>query len=477
MLIRAALTALLATGVVARTAWPQQQPPPGKSVLLDAKFWANPPPEGEAAFTSAQVDGWVSELSPIVEQAAGRRFLRKPAVKVVSRAAFAAALARDLAAQGDDSSDAAGGSPSVAERLAVIMAARYVAADQTIYVPGRSLKPLLAALRIQEDRLEPLIKLVLLHELAHALQDQHIGVNRLLRSAGNPGHAWTIKQLLEGQAVLVQRLATARLRLNAGSVDANRLIPARATPELLSSLPTPQREVLRHHHLAHGGATGAMVNRFAGDSRRIWELLRNPPEIVFRPPPAPSQGEVLRGLDARFGRSWDKVDFAAGRADVVMNQFRTLDPAAMRQIAASVRHVQIMNCRANISDLVPVLGNVTLFILADPKRAPALVGYINEAQRRSIEKGPLADIGTIEPGKQRELKLSGDRKAFAVRWSQALSETARLRQSLYLAIHGRYVVQVLSVNFDPSDAAVASIINEVLSRVTANDKKSAQPKP
>ena len=475
MLIRAALTALLATGVAARTAWPQQQPPSAESVLLDAKFWANPPPESEPAFTSAQVDGWVSELSPIVEQAAGRRFLRKPAVKMVSRAAFAAALARDLAAQGDDSSDAAGGSPSVAERLAVIMAARYVAADQTIYVPGRSLKPLLAALKIQEDRLEPLIKLVLLHELAHALQDQHVGVNRLLRRAANPGHTWTIKQLLEGHAVLVQRLAAARLRPNAAAVDANRLIPARATPELLSSLPTPQREVLRHHHLAHGGATGAMVNRFGGDSQRIWELLRNPPEIVFRPPP--SNGEVLRGLDARFGRSWEKVDFAAGGADAVMNQFRTLESAAKKQIAASVRHVQIMNCRANISDLVPVLGNVTLFILADPKLAPALVGHINEAQRRSIEKGPLADIGTIEPGKQRELKLSGDRKAFAVRWSQALSETARLRQSLYLAIHGRYVVQVLSVNFDPSDAAVASIMNEVLSRVTANDKKSARAKP
>ncbi|MCH7872698.1 MAG: hypothetical protein IID33_13460 [Planctomycetes bacterium] len=68
------------------------------------------------------------------------------------------------------------------------------------------------------------------------------------------------------------------------------------------------------------------------------------------------------------------------------------------------------------------------------------------------------------------MKLSRGRKAYALRWSQEFTETAKLRQTLYWAIHGRYVVQVLTVNFDLPDAAAAGIFDEILTRVDALER-------
>lgn len=471
---------LCLTAVLAPAALGQVSP------LLDPKLWADPPAESEPAFTAEQVAAWIAEMTPIIERAAGRPFLRAPKVKIVTRAAFAAALSRDLIAQQDTArksgTQPAGDLTAIAKRLSITLATRYVAADKTVYLPASAVKPLLSRLNVPDDLFEPVVKLMLIHELAHALQDQHLDTGRMIAAAPDSGHLWTIKQLLEAHAVLVQRLTAGRLGLNPARGSARRLIPPRATPELLASLPAAQRSLLNYHHLAHGGAERAMAAHYrGGDSGKLWELLRNPPEILFKPqanagrPLDQRPDNVLRGLDARFRRSWEKVDYAAGRANLVLKQFRTLERDAQRYIVANVRHVQTMNCQAKIADRVPVIGNVILFILNDPKAATALVGHMSEAQRRAIEQGPLADIGKIEPSEQRELKLSRGLKAYALRWSQDLTETAKLRQTLYWAIHGRYVVQVLTVNFDLPDRAAASIFDEVLTRVDALERASRKP--
>ena len=52
--------------------------------------------EGEPAYTAEQIDGWTRELAPLVEEFAGRRFERVPAVRVADRAALVRILELDL---------------------------------------------------------------------------------------------------------------------------------------------------------------------------------------------------------------------------------------------------------------------------------------------------------------------------------------------------------------------------------------------
>jgi hypothetical protein len=169
--------------------------------------------EGPPAYSQREADSWAAELGPIVETIRGRSFLAPPVLRVVERKALASALARHVSEAWEGFLPAL--SEEYRERFFAAMAALesvsvlglYDPADGVLYVVPANVRGVMASADLDERHYEPFLKLVVAHELTHALQD---GDTADARQA--------FQAVLEGHAVFVQELVgtTARDRRHVG---------------------------------------------------------------------------------------------------------------------------------------------------------------------------------------------------------------------------------------------------------------------
>jgi hypothetical protein len=178
------------------------------------------------------------------------------------------------------------------------------------YVPGRPPK---GGLYVRSSRgLDPYAKIILAHELTHAVTDQHFDLtksDRLAAATGREDELAAYSALVEGDATLAMQRYLAERLTPAEQADAGLVASTQSTPErdaapaaVRESMLFPYQEGLRFVRALYQQGGWRAVNDAYKDPPTSTEQLLHP-ERYLRDRDRPQKVEVAN-LSARLGPGW-----------------------------------------------------------------------------------------------------------------------------------------------------------------------------
>jgi hypothetical protein len=166
------------------------------------RYWPSPKPDGRSPGLAKALPA----LLTFVQDKRELRFARVPKVSALADADFDRRLgAGPLAGEGQATGatlQALGHVRSAAEYDA--RATRAAVADTLGYYNG-------TAVFVRGNAATPYVRAVVVHELTHALDDQHFGLGRLYRGLRDADQLAGVRSLVEGDATRIERLYVASL--------------------------------------------------------------------------------------------------------------------------------------------------------------------------------------------------------------------------------------------------------------------------
>ncbi len=438
-------------------------------------------PEGEPAFTDAEAEAVVKELTPLVERAAWRRFRRPPAVRCVGRAEAAAALERDLLPQYRNLMPQA--APAEISRLAAAEAigaapfllGKFGFADRTLFLLPRNVRPLMQAAGIPEAMAPAVVRILIAHELTHALHDQYLGLQKTIGAMRQQEHLTAFNAAIEGHASFVADAVAAALGLDREAVEFARLLSAGVVEGRDPGQDLVRRIRETQYQQIYQGGRRFIEFQFRRLGReRLWEVLEKPPtrtSMIARPEtwspeaaPRPDYSPVLAGLERRFGRrGWmvQNVEIGLMQAQAA---YAGMDPARREAVLASIRHIQGLIVQTPGA----AEGNgVTLFVLDGPAAAAPLLAAQEEMARRNLavlDQSPDAEVTGFTAANFAGIEAD---RARLVSYEVGPPGGPSRRVRFWRIARGPVVVEIGDVDAGLGDAQVAGIAEEVFRRYQA----------
>ncbi|MEN0062097.1 MAG: hypothetical protein AAGA48_08070 [Myxococcota bacterium] len=218
----------------------------------------------------------VEEIAPVVEQVAGRPFLRLPPVVATDEAQLEAVIFKEQVhlsmTQGLPAEAAEHHARVVAHEVADSFAGKYGFLDKVLYVSVEGIAHRLAAQRAPAWLLRPMVRVVLAHELAHALQDQHTDLAAMATRARGEDAVLAINCAVEGHAVWVHEAVAARMGLSDALDVMTELL---GTDRALDPLLNPSAY---HNTYVYGlGRDFVAFHVHHGGTEQVWKVLERPP--------------------------------------------------------------------------------------------------------------------------------------------------------------------------------------------------------
>ncbi len=299
--------------------------------FLSLPALAGPPrlPESASPVTDTELGWMVKEVAPVVERVAGRRFVTLPEVvsadlDQIARVVFDEQLHLLSRVEGMTEADAKDNASRTAVATAPALAGKYGFLDHRLYLSVDGIETALAL----EDRepwlLRPLLRVVIAHELTHALQDQYANLDELVVGAPSTDAVMAMNCLVEGHAVWVHEQVGAILELPE-AVELMRDLLGFDEPVRRRMDPSAFQSVyvygLGREFVAYQAEQGGL--------EQVWRVLGDPPDETSMivapwtwaedPPPALTgeQRKILRRVSARLaGKGWRVEESAMGDYDV-----------------------------------------------------------------------------------------------------------------------------------------------------------------
>ncbi len=427
-------------------------------------LWALCTATAASPVTEAELRVMVEEVVPAVEAFAGATFRELPEV-VLADAEVLGRVVYDeqrhlLAAKGQtDATEADVAAERTAEQLAGAFAGKYGFLDRRLYVSAEGLEVALAIEGYPEWMLRPALRVVLAHELVHALQDQQVDLDRSVIAAPSPDAVMALNCLVEGHAVWVAEQVGAELGLDEAVAAVADLLGT-DTPFRRRMDP---REFQQRYvyglgrdfvawHVAHGGVDA------------VWAVLAAPPDTTARivapwtpagsSLPAPSDRErrvLMRAGERLAGRGWQAEAEPLGDFELRDQLVRA---GADQRIADALRDG--FNARLVGGAMAGVEVQVLRFDDAAGARA-FVQGMRRQAEAQAELVGPDPFISAVATGFDRVRSDTSGREKITVR---LFGDSVEHLGKVWVA-RGAHVVQVVLVNSPATDRQVATSIESV----------------
>ena len=434
--------------------------------------------EGAPAYGAEEAEAWVDELVPLVEEFAERRFRVKPDVRVGDRGALTDALTRNLYAQlrrqmpyADENEvwSLVGWQASI---LAPAMLGVYDQEQRVVHLAPTNVNPIMRFAEVDPRHLEPIVKIIIAHELTHALQDQQVDLRARLWNLEDPQEVEAFSATIEGHAVFVADRVGERLGLDAGRLELARLLSAGALgAESAPSFIRMGELVFERRYL--GGRDFITYHFARGGSDRLWEILARPPRRMStiltpasygRPRRGPGDyASVLRGLESYFGDPRWTVTSETAYFEHPVPDHQRVSPEDLLDYATFVEDIRVLKLadRDTGSDAV-----VTLFVLAGSEFTPRLAEIREGWMRRAVEDrqhSRLAKVWGVVIGDLRGIDAPVAR---VVSYRQMMRDGANRTYQYKMALIGRdnLLVEVTASRMDLPDSSIIKLAEEAFRR-------------
>lgn len=284
--------------------------------------------DGASPVTETEL-GWIArELAPVVEQVAGRRFERIPELVLADPDRIAQVVYEEQrhllrGAEGIDDPHADDAARRTAAEVSSAFAGKYGFLDGRLYVSVEGIADSLALEGQPAWLLRPMIRVVVAHELTHALQDQYVDFESQVRAAPNGDAIMALNCAVEGHAVWVHE----RVGEIEGLGEAVRVMA-----DLLGSEEPVRRRMdpdAFYHRYVYGlGRDFVAQHARAGGTDQVWRVLEHPPvatSMIVAPDTwsdavgavEPLSPGLMRRASRHLGRrDWQLVGSVMGDFDV-----------------------------------------------------------------------------------------------------------------------------------------------------------------
>jgi hypothetical protein len=468
-----ALTCALPAGGTPVTA---QAPPPAETAP-ETTDWL-----GEAAFayTAEKGRAWRDAVLPEVERQAGRRFRRVPPVRLVTRSEVHEMIV-DLSivvsrAIDPDITDA---EVEVAVTFDSLMLATsalgwYDYRTDTLCLAAGNLAPLADAAGVPGEMRDGIMKLVIAHELAHALHHQHLGIDRQLAALRTSWEDKAYSAAAEGFATLVQERTAEALGLEEADAELMRLMSldeiehegARPTRTIFTEIYAPGLAFCRYH-------------RNAGGTARLWSILEAPP-VTYAQILAPatygdpvttrmSADRLFAGTRVHFRDGhWGEMAMTAA-PDQVARPFMSIGRPAAAEVQRNVRVAYSFVLSDRIS-APPRLASFVCYELADAEYGARLterLGELAETQMKRL-RGAGEGLSLEEYGKDtlEDVRADSSRlQRITLSPPAGAGPGPRVSLAAAAAHRGTWTVQVVSSNAPLDDPAISQVLTLLLDRL------------
>lgn len=434
--------------------------------------------EGAPAYSAEEAEAWVDELVPLVEEFAERRFRVKPDVRVGDRGALIDALTRNLYAQlrrqmpyadEDEVWSLVGWQASI---LAPAMLGVYDQEQRVVHLAPTNVDPVMRFAEVDPRHLEPIVKIIIAHELTHALQDQQVDLRARLLNLEDPQEVEAFSATIEGHAVFIADRVGERLGLDAGRLELARLLSAGALGA--ESSPSFIRMVELVFERRYLGGRDFITYHFAqGGSDRVWEILARPPRRMStiltpasygRPRRGPGDyASVLRGLESYFGDQPWTVTSETAYFEHPVPDYQAVSPEDLLDYATFVEDIRVLKLRdpKTGSDAV-----VTLFVLAGSEFTPRLAEMREAWMRRAVEDRQHSRVTKVWGVVIGDLRGIDAPVARVVSYRQMMRDGANRTYQYKMALIGRdnLLVEVTASRMDLPDSSIIKLAEEAFRR-------------
>ncbi|MEQ1503698.1 MAG: hypothetical protein ABMB14_15775 [Myxococcota bacterium] len=412
--------------------------------------------------TSTELAWMAREVAPIVEQVAGRPLRVMPELVLATPARIAEVVYQEQLSLlqgvgGMPETEAKDNARKTAADVSGSFAGKYGFLDGKLYVSIDGIRDSLALEGEPDWLLRPMVRIVVAHELTHALQDQYTDLQALVQRAPSGDAIMAINCAVEGHAVWVHEQVGAQTGLG----DAVEVM------ERLLGYDQPIRRRMDpddfYHAYVYGlGRDFVAYQAAIGGIDRVWQVLAHPPEatgMIVDPTlwdapigeVDPEVRRVMRVASKRLaGKGWRPTDGAMGDYDVRDQLIRAGADSAIADDLDAGWNSRLVG-GANLGVEVQVLR----FKSVDGARAFVEdMGLQAEAQAELVGVDPFirADAGSFD-------RVRGDRSAREAITVSLMGPVDRLGR-IWVS-RGDVVVQIVMVNAPATDREVALSIDRV----------------
>ncbi|MEQ1570412.1 MAG: hypothetical protein ABMA64_32565 [Myxococcota bacterium] len=410
--------------------------------------------------TEIELQWMARELAPAVEEAAGRPFVELPEIVLAGPEQIAEVVYQEQRALLEQRGEvvAEADTRENAAAVSALFAGKYGFVDRKLYVSVEGIADSIALEGQPEWLLRPVIRVVVAHELAHALQDQHLDLQRRVADAPNGDAIMALNCAVEGHAVWVHEQVGKRegldeaVRLMADLLGSDDALRRRMDPDAF------------YHTYVYGlGRDFVAYHAKRGGTERVWEVLAAPPDAtraIVSPeawgadpsaPLDPRARRVIRRAGLRLaGKDWQPEDSVVGDFDVRDQLVRAgaddgladaLDSGwNTRLVGGAMAGVEVQVLRFTTGDAAVAFVDG---MLGQARTQAALVGADPFIQ---------ADAGEFD-------RVESDRSAREAFTMSMFGPSEQLGR-VWVA-RGTDVVQVVLVNAPASDRELAATIDQV----------------
>lgn len=442
-----------------------------------------PVQQAKPIYTKEQAQAYMEEVLPLVEQATGKKFISRPKLKLVTTKELTPILAEELIPQYKAMMPQTSArnieitAEVTADAYSQGMLGKYGTKTKTLYMLPWNYKPLKAVAQADGVKYyQDIAKLFMAHELTHALQDQEIGLSKLLGSIHTPEVSVAVNATIEGHAMFIEDKVAEAMKLDEvekriargmalgmqNAIDPVDKISYDANRQMLVDTYLRGRDFFAWHY-----------NQ--GGNERVWQILSSPPtntSIIFHPEgytvssvKETDYSSLLKGLDKRFGnRKWEVRNEQIGEL-MLRSAYSRMDATKRDAMLANIVHVQ--SFFATDYDMA---ATISVFILKDKVSAASMVDSIEEMTRLNVESIRKSKKTTVEAIRFEGFsKIRADiaRKISLTTKTKGVSRT----DMFYHILRGKAVIEIWLGGVNFTDSQVASVADEVFRRLSRMEQQ------